>query len=209
VSRAACLRWRAAAPLVTLLALAALTGCGLTTEDSPRAIDPSDVPPEVLAPSSTTLPGASEGAGGFEVSVYWIGEGRLVEGARRVSDAQVATALEALLVAPPTAADGNVQTSIPNGTELLSTARDGDTLVVNLSPQFTENIQGEELRRALAQIVYTATDTGVVRRVQFRVGGDDIAVLTDEGTVTEPVTRSDFSSLAPEPPPTTTTSESD
>jgi hypothetical protein len=200
---------RAASILLALATLAAVAGCGLTTDESPRIIDADDVPPEVLAPSSTTLPGGSEQGGGFEVSVYWIGEGRLVEGSRRVSDAQVGTALEALLVTPPTAADGNVQTSIPSGTELLGTARDGDTLVVNLSPQFTENIQGEELRRALAQIVYTATDTGVVRRVQFQVDGDDIAVLTDEGTVTEPVTRRDFASLSPEPPPTTTTSETD
>jgi spore germination protein GerM len=194
-------RWRDANRALATLALAAwAVGCGLPTDGSPRPIPSSDIPEALLEPSSTTTP---EAVGNFSVDLWWLDDERLTSRARNVSDFRPSTAIASLLagVSPE---DSPADTSIPSGTELLGSREAGGVLTVNLSEQIS-GLQGEELKRALAQIVWTATAPAFgINRVKFQVEGSDLPVITDEGTVTEPVNRGDFRSLQPEEPTTTT-----
>jgi spore germination protein GerM len=186
--------------LVTLTLTAWAVGCGLPTDGSPRPISSADIPEALLEPSSTTTP---EAIGNFSVDLWWLDEERLTSRPRNVSDFRPSTAITALL-AGVTEEDAPARTSIPSGTELLGAEEEGRVLTVNLSEQIA-NLQGEELKRALAQIVWTATAPAFgINGVRFQVQGDDLPVITDEGTVTEPVNRGDFLSLQPEEPTTTT-----
>jgi hypothetical protein len=194
-------RWRdSLLALVTLALTAWAMGCGLPTDDDPRPISSADIPDALLEPSSTTTP---EAIGNFSVDLWWLDEERLTSRPRNVSDFRPSTAITALL-AGVTEEDTPARTSIPSGTELLGAEEDARVLTVNLSEQIA-NLQGEELKRALAQIVWTATAPAFgINGVRFQVEGDDLPVITDEGTVTEPVNRGDFLSLQPEEPTTTT-----
>jgi hypothetical protein len=195
-------RWRDGAWVLAALASATWAlGCGLPTDDSPRPIAAGDIPDALLEPSSTTTP---ETVGLYSVDLWWLDDDdRLTSRPRNVSDFQPGTAIAALLTGPDPTEDGAVTTSIPGGTELLDASEEAGVLTVNLSEQI--NLQGEELKRALAQIVWTATEQAFgINRVKFQVEGEDLAVITDEGTETNPVNRGDFLSLQPEEPTTTT-----
>jgi spore germination protein GerM len=195
-------RLRVAAWVLTACAGAAwVVGCGLPTDDSPRPIAADDIPDALVEPSSTTTP---EAQGNFSVDLWWFDDDdRLTSRPRNVADFQPGTAIESLLTGV-SAQDGAVDTSIPGGTELLGTSENSGVLTVNLSGPIAD-LQGEELKRALAQITWTATEQAFgINRVKFQVEGDDLSVITDEGTVTDPVNRGDFLSLQPEEPTTTT-----
>jgi hypothetical protein len=194
-------RWRPAALAVVTLALAGwAVGCGLPTDGSPRPISSGDIPEALLEPSSTTTP---EAVGNFSVDLWWLDAERLTSRPRNVSDFRPSTAIAALLTGV-TPDDAPADTSIPSGTELLGSRESNGVITLNLSAPIAA-IQGEELKRALAQIVWTATTPGFnINGVRFEVDGEDLPVITDEGTVTEPVNRSDFRSLQPEVPTTTT-----
>jgi hypothetical protein len=180
------------------LGLAALGGCGLPTDDEPQAISPGNLPDSLLEPSSTTTP---EAVGRFPADLWWIDVDVLADRTQNVPDLQPFTVISTLL-AGNTPSD--VQTSIPSGTELLGATEDQGVLTLDLSDEIA-TIQGEELKRALAQIVWTATEFPNIDRVQFLVNGEELAVITDEGTVTAPVNRFDFRSLQPPEPTTTST----
>ncbi len=191
-------RWRTVA-VVAIAVAAGLGGCGLPTDGHPRAIPSNDIPDALLQPSSTTTP---ESVGRFPADLWWIDDDVLADRTANVNDLQPLTVISALLAGD---APSDVQTSIPGGTELLDAPERGGMLTLNLSEQIA-TIQGEELKRALAQIVWTATGFPNISGVLFQVNGEDLAVITDEGTVTDPVNRGDFRSLQPpEPAPTTTT----
>jgi Sporulation and spore germination len=194
-------RLRTATWTLVALSLAAWSvGCGLPTDNDPRPISSGDIPEELLEPSSTTTP---EAVGRFSVDLWWLDDERLTSRPRNVPDLRPETAIAALLTGVTTE-DAPADTSIPSGTELLGTREANGEITVNLSEPIT-TIQGEELKRALAQIVWTATSPGFnISRVKFEVDGEDLPVITDEGTVTEPVNRGDFRSLQPEEPTTTT-----
>jgi Sporulation and spore germination len=194
-------RWRPVAVALGTLTLAGWSvGCGLPTDRSPRPIDAGDIPEALVEPSSTTTP---EAVGNFNVDLWWLDDERLTSRPRNVSDFRPPTAIAALLTGV-TPEDAPADTSIPSGTELLDTTESGGVITVNLSGPIAA-IQGEELKRALAQIVWTATTPGFnISRVKFELEGEDLPVITDEGTVTEPVNRGDFLSLQPEEPTTTT-----
>jgi spore germination protein GerM len=195
-------RTRARTRIVTAVAIVialVIGGCGLPTDDEPRTIPESDIPEELLAPSSTTTP---EQPGAFTVTLWWIDDGLLAPRDGNVADFRIETAIAAVLAGPP---PGDVGTSIPAGTTLLGIEEDDedDVLVIDLSEQIT-GIGSPELDRALAQIVFTATEEDGVEGVQFQVNGEDLPVPTDAGVVSDPVQRNDFGALVP-PEATTTT----
>jgi spore germination protein GerM len=196
-------RHRAHAAVVTALAIVAgvIAGCGLPTDDAPRPIPESDIPEELLAPSSTTTPAET---GAFTVTLWWIDDGLLAPRDGNVADFRIETAIAAVLAGPP---PSDVGTSIPAGTTAVSIEEsDGDVLVINLSEQIT-GIGSPELDRALAQIVYTATEEDDVEGVLFQVNGEALSVPTDAGVVSDAVERDDFASQVP-PEVTTTTAAS-
>lgn len=199
---------RLARALAVTLAVSTLLGaCGLDANDQPQAIAPENLPPDLLDPnpgSSTTLP---ESPGTTSVAVYFLttdGE-RLVAFDRPVADATSPGArIDALLQGPPPKEDseGGLATSVPQETALLSPPVldvDQHLLSIDLSMEIFD-VEGQALVNAFAQIVWTVTELEGVREVRFLVDGVVSQAQDAEGVQQEgPVSRADYSSLAPRP----------
>lgn len=192
-------RWMAA-----LVAAISLGSCGVAADDEPHAIQPEDVPSDLLDPNpatSTTLSGSPT----TSVTVYLLVRSgsttRLAPTEREVSDATSRGERIAALLLPTSAEeqDEGLISSIPSDTVLLDTeiVEERDELVVNLSGALFD-VQGPELANAFAQLVWTVTEIAGVRQVRFRVDGEDYRAPDAEGIEQEgAVTRADYSDLAP------------
>lgn len=185
----------------------ALAACGLEENTNPQVIEAGEVPSDLLAanPSSSTTLAASPRTASVTVYLVSIIDGatRLVPVPREVDADGAARAGDRLiaLLAAPTAAElaAGVITSIPSDTVLLDTDLDESTqeLTIELSRSLFD-VQGEELRNAFAQLVWTATELDGVRRVRFVVDGE-VYRTPDEAGIEQPgaVSRLDYRSLAP------------
>ncbi|MGQ0432611.1 MAG: GerMN domain-containing protein, partial [Microthrixaceae bacterium] len=126
---------------------------------------------------------------------------RLVPVEREVVDASRARdRIDALLV--PTSAEEQalgLVSSVPTDTVLLDTSLvpDQSELVVNLSNAIFD-VQGEELAKAFAQLVWTVTELPTVRQVRFRVDGRAFRAPNAEGIEQDgAVTRGDYNAFTP------------
>jgi len=193
--------------LLALLAVLALVGgCGLSEDSEPNAIAPDDLPPDLLDPNPDTSTTISE-LPGTSVVVYLLEEVdddvRLTEVHRKVADpADPGDRLVALFAQPSEqeAAQGLV-TAIPADTMLRAMPVLNDEtkeLVLDLSSEFL-SIEGPELPKAFAQIVYTVTEPALgVREVRFLVDGEEIGAPDASGAEQQgAVTRSTYAALRP------------
>jgi spore germination protein GerM len=191
---------------LALLALLALTaGCGLDEDGSPEAIAPENLPPDLLDPdpgTSTTLAGSP---GTQAVDVYLLreesGEVRLDEVQRTVADRNDAGDRLASLFAPPSEeeTDDGLVTSIPADTTLRAApvlVESADELILDLSSEFL-SVQGTELVKAFAQIVWTVSELDGVDQVRFLVDGQEIRAQDADGVEQDVVSQADYGPLAP------------
>lgn len=204
--RSRILRWRTVAVSLTALAVIVTTaGCGIAADGEPTAIDAADLPADLLDPRpqpTTTIPGSATTA---SVTVYFLtrqGEvTRLTPAGREVASAtRAADRIKAVLAGPSEDEQrlGLIST-IPTDTVLLDTTfapLDGE-VVVNLSGALFD-VQGKELAKAFAQLVWTVTEIPGVRQVRFKVDGQAYRTPDAEGIEQDgAVTRGDYNSLAP------------
>lgn len=194
-------------PPLLLVFVFTLAACGLSENRDPQVIAADEIPSELLAanPSSSTTLAASPRTA--SVTVYLVstvdGTTHLVPVQREVAAAGADRAGDRLiaLLAAPTKAElaSGVITSIPSDTVLLDTDLDEATqeLTIELSRSLFD-VQGEELRNAFAQLVWTATELEGIRRVRFVVDGE-VYRTPDEAGIEQPgaVSRIDYRSLAP------------
>ncbi len=191
--------------VLALMSLLALLGaCGLSEDGSPQAIAPENLPPDLLDPNpgtSTTLP---ESPGTSSVSVYFLeqvgGQDRLAEVRREVANpSDPGDRLDALFSQPT---EAGLTTSIPADTRLRAVPvldADAGELTVDLSSEFL-SIEGPELAKAFAQIVWTVSELDEVDQVRFLVDGEEIRAQDADGVEQEgAVTRGDYNALAPLP----------
>lgn len=174
--------------LCAVSALLVASGCGIPRDSEPRKVA---VDGDRLGPTSS----ASVPTGEADVFVYFPFEGeKLMRVSRKAeNDSDPEFPLRHLLIGPtPDERERKLSTSIPSGTELLGTERDGDKLIINLTKGI-DGIQGKNQITAFAQMVFTATSVKgeQVVRVQFRVEGKDRLALTDDGSL-ETVTIKNF-----------------
>jgi hypothetical protein len=141
------------------------------------------------APTTTTEPPATSTQAEPETRAYqtWFTQdGQLapvwLEGEDTVG---VLTQAILLLLTGPASEDvpGDVQTSIPTGTELINLNFAGGTATIQLSEEFAAADQ-----LAVAQVVYTATQYATVRTVRIEAKGK---------TLTGELRRKDFADLLP------------
>jgi spore germination protein GerM len=192
------------------LAVVALgvVGCGIPTDDSPRAISNENVPDDVA--DDTTEPTPSQST--VSAPIYLVqspDDPRLVDVQRRLpagsspaADPDPAAVLEALLTAtanPQEQVDG-ITNLIPEDTRLASQpelAR--GTLVVDLTNEIFD-VEGENQRTAFGQIVCTANRLDGVHFVRFLVNGEPTEVQADSGATSGAVTcADDYERLQAEP----------
>jgi spore germination protein GerM len=188
--------------LVTLLALAG--GCGLSEDSGPQAIAPENLPPDLLDPDAGT--NTTRASSGSEpINVYFLetrgNEVHLVKVERQVADSHDPGDRLLALLSQPTEdeAEDGITTSIPADTTLRAVPvlnEEDRELVIDLSSGFL-SIEGPELPKAFAQIVWTVTDPGSgVDQVLFLVDGEEIRAQNADGAEQEgAVERDDYNAF--------------
>ena len=192
--------------LVVAAAVLGTGGCGLSEHDRPQRLAADDIPTGLLEETTTTSSPTSQGQ---PVDVYVIAQDeeviRLHAVERRVETASsVQLRIKVLLAEPPTAdeQDEGLASRIPPETELnrVEVSADGSIIVIDLSAEFSRDIQGQALRAALAQLVWTATEPEGLERAQvaFEIEGEPTTAIDAEGNESETVSRADYVELRPE-----------
>lgn len=178
---------RSALALATVIALA---GCGVQPDARPRDL-PGTERDIVIADESADI----DASGADRVYFVGPGEERLLRSVQR--DAVSASDLVEILLLGPN--DDEVQaefnTAIPSGTELINTRTQGQVLTVNLTPEILD-LDRQNLTRAVAQIVYTATELDGIEAVQIEVDNVRLSAPTGDGDdTTEPLRTYDYPGL--------------
>lgn len=179
---------------VALIAAVALTGCGLQPQDRPEVVPNT----EMATTTGTRTPGAptSPAPGHRLAGIYLLRQDRLVLVHRSVpKTADVEHIVSQLADGPTTAeaADG-LRTAVLPGPIRVGVA--GPSADVTVSSALTQ-LAGTDQLHAFAQVVWTVTEHSTATTVRVLVSGQRIRVPTDMGLVSRPVSRADFSSVAP------------
>ncbi|MSO87090.1 MAG: hypothetical protein EXQ71_06170 [Acidimicrobiia bacterium] len=189
-----------------MLAVLLATGCGVSADGQPQAIEPTNLPPGLLDPnptSSTTLP---QSLSTTTVFVYFLERqgdtSVLVSVPRevRTSEATLPGARIAPLLAAPTLEEqqGGLTSAIPRATKLLRAPAPAgsDDLLIDLSSEFFD-AQGQDLANAFGQIVWTVTEIPGITGVRFLRDALVINAVDDQGVEQQgAVTKANYRSLA-------------
>ncbi len=182
----------------------ALAGCGVPMDDGPRAIPTTD-----QQASDEGQPEAPAQAGGASSpKVFFLtaqgpqGGERLQGVSRDVGRTRRRCWRRSSRASPSDEQDRRLQTFIPPGTTLLDADLRGDgTLVVDVGDAFFD-AKGESQIKAVAQVVYTATDLPEVERVRLLVDGQERDWLRGDGiAVSTALTPFDYPELNPSSQP--------
>jgi spore germination protein GerM len=187
--------------LPVLAAVITLTACGVPTGGAPSTIPASEVPYGLAAPRSTTPPATSSPARGDRPRIYLIDhDGVLVASGRSVSgdspQDRLADLLRQLAAGPSGGErDDALTTSLPPGIRLTVTAFDGGTATVDLAGT-DQAPTGKQSRRAVGQIVLTATSLPEVHAVRLTRDAQPLEAPLPSGRLTaEPLTADDYGAL--------------
>jgi hypothetical protein len=182
-------RRNAGSALVATATLVA-AACGVQSDAQPRDL------PDIERTIEIADDSADIDASGAD-RVYFVGPGeeRLLRLVQR--DAVSASDLIEILLLGPNADEVQAEfnTAIPSGTELINARTQGQVLTVNLTPEILE-LDRQNLTRAAAQIVYTATELDGIEAVQIEVDNVRLSAPTGDGDdTTEPLRTYDYPGL--------------
>jgi hypothetical protein len=189
---------------VLTVAAGVLSGCGIPTEDTPRAIDPPHGP--LAAAASPTS--AATSAGPVTEQLFLVKDGMLVGVARHTDSAPTVNTVVKDLLAGPTAPERATGiTSALLGSNVVAAVRiRASYVVVDLASAIDGTARNDDVL-AYAQLVCTLTDRPDVNGVTFTRGGQPIGVPRADGSLSEgPLTTADYIGLmaSPSPSPHTT-----
>ena len=189
-----------------LAVLVVLAGCGVPTGGEPSTIAPTDVPYGLASPSPTPTPTAPPEAKVDASRVHWVtATDTLVPRVREVGGTtrreRLAYLLEQLAAGPTKdERDEQLSTDLPPEVRLSVTRLDGGTATIDLDA-LAEAPAGVSGRRAVAQIVLTATSVPGVDAVLLELAGEPIEAPLPAGELTDrPLTAQDYAaSTVPSP----------
>lgn len=176
--------------LAALLAVGALTGCGISAESQPRQLDSGSRRAEASATPAIT------GTGPLQERLFLVRDGRLVESVRHVPALPELSQLIADLVAGPNDEEKAAgMASALLGTSLVTgVAVDGDHALVDLAS--SEAIARTDDILAYGQIVCTLTTRPGVVGVQFTSDRDPVDVPNGDAVLSPgPLTCADYATL--------------
>jgi len=194
---------------VLALVVLAATACGLPSDDTARDLSPDDVPFNLVAPSSTTVPDTPANGETQDVNLFFQDDERLI-----AVIAEVAAPVDQVAFDPQLAVTkllegtsglgvpAGVRSAIPSGTRLLGAQTSGDTVTLNLSDDLS-GVESNGLVFAIAQLVYTASGISTenpdgIYQVVVQIDGETITVPDGEGVeLDRPVSPSDYPTLRP------------
>lgn len=164
--------------LAAVLGVFAL-GCGIEPDAAPRDV-PSDQRGLIEDPTAVAEPTTGDGR------IYLLapsepGQQRQLRSVQRDVLARPDPLLTALLLGPSQReVEARLQTAIPSGTTIQSTRTAGNVLFVDVSDQINE-LAGDQLTLAVAQLVFTAAEVPGVQVIRLRVNGEDQAWPQGDG----------------------------
>lgn len=175
-----------------------LSGCAVPTDSSPRKIKKERVPFDLLQPAQ---PPASDATPVrlTPVRVYLVSGDRLVAAQRAVVPPVQLGATLAVLAQGPTDDErvAGISTKLKPTSASISARLDGGIARLDVGGSI-EGLAPADQTRAIAQLVFTATELEEVASVQFESGNQLIPVYIADGSrVSRPIQRSDFASIAP------------
>jgi spore germination protein GerM len=179
-------------PAGLLVALLLLLGCGVPTDDAPRALDPAQAPGGVLETE------APEAQGPGRIALYFVrgDPERVVLQPRAVERSPTLEGLLGLLLEGPTQEQvaAGTRSAIPASLQVEDVdVGPGGVAVVTLGG---DEAQVDTPLLGFAQIVATLTAPGRADAVRFRIDGQDLRVPRGDGSLTDaPVDRDDYADV--------------
>lgn len=191
---------------VLVLALGALAACGVPTGGAPTTIAPSQVPYGLAQPTPSAATATTTPASVGKPRIYLVDPaGGLVARGREIAGSTVRERLAALLdslAAGPTSGEKQDQlaTALPPDVKLFVKDIAGSTATIELGGS-SDAPSGKASRRAVGQIVLTATSLTEVSSVLLTHDGSPVEAPLPGGEITSaPLTASDYSPLVGAPP---------
>lgn len=182
--------------LASVAVTVVLTGCGVTPQDEPHAVE---LPRRALTTSSP-VPASPGRVGNVAEVLCLVRDGRLVEIVRRVETPPTAQAqLDQLLAGPTEAERNNGITTAFTGLSLsVSLAAGNGASQVEVTEADDDTGRSDETI-AFGQIVCTLTSRPDVESVIFTKGGEQLEVPRADGQLSrDPLYAGDFAALVTE-----------
>ena len=184
--------------LIIIAATLLFVGCGIPEDSSPESIQTTF--PENMNPQ----PDTPEGEESRTFLIYLLdAESRLTPVQRDlpVTELQI-TDLINELIDNPTEAETNMSlsTAVPVSLSLAGVILEEEIATINFQPGGLEIVEGDQLTEALAQIVWTVTETGDVKFIIISIDQEFKTWPTPDGGDQNILTRNQFISYAPETP---------
>ena len=173
-----------------------IAACGIPEDGEPNAVDsPIGTQPGNSFDSPQTVEVRSE-------LIYLVDENNFLAPAiREIPSVDLrVTDLINELIADLSEAERNssLSTAVPAGLNLDGVFQEGDEATINFSAGGLEVIEGDELAKALAQIVFTLTETGTLDAIIISIDGDVKTWPTPNGGDQQLLRRIQFMVYAPE-----------
>lgn len=186
-----------------LLVAALLTSCGIPVDSQPHDITDRRTPSSVASAVSFTV------AQNAKVKVFFIattttGRPDRLQTIMRPAEVSLSSAIKELLRGPTADEAKTVLTAIPLETQLTSATQSAEGVAeINLNDTFF-NAKGDQLVRAVAQLVYTASAIPSVKQVRILVNGTPREWPRADGSrviVSKALSVADFAELSPSSQP--------
>ena len=173
-----------------------IAACGIPEDGEPNAVDsPIGTQPGNSFDSSQTVEVRNE-------LIYLVDENNFLAPAiREIPSVDLrVTDLINELIADLSEAERNssLSTAVPAGLNLDGVLQEGDEATINFNAGGLEVIEGDELAKALAQIVFTLTETGTLDAIIISIDGDVKTWPTPNGGDQQLLRRIQFMVYAPE-----------
>lgn len=187
--------------LVPLLTVLALAGCGVPTEDEPRAVPPPRGPFPTVATGVTSPAGTSGGpttpAGREETVLYFVRDNRLTPVVRRVDRTPTVDAQLRQLLAGPTAEERKqgLTSALPGAVTTAAVRHIGTRAEVEVPAVGDETGRSDGVL-AFGQIVRTLAGRDDIHTVVFTRDGYPVGIPRADGSLSEqPLTAADYAGL--------------
>ena len=199
---------------IVLASLAVATACGGVQLDSePRVVSSDDLPDALVKSPTSVAPGTDPGADGVNADLFLFFSGApeevLVACAVPTSaggsvEARARAVIERLVQLDLDTTDlcpDDLTNAVPPNLDVISVRlvveEQGNILELNLAKEALSGIEATQQRRAIAQLVFTATDVPGVSAVRFYADGTAISVPLEDRTADpgEPIRPRDFPDL--------------
>jgi len=188
-------------PAVLALVILGLAGCGVPTSGEPETIPASDVPYGLASPTPSDPTSTPTGTMFAETGIYLVTpEDTLVARGRDVPEGPLDERLDDLLAALATGPSEQelaeeLSTALPPEVELTVAEVAEGTVTIDISGP-VDAPSGWESRRAVAQIVLTATSVPDVVAVRLSRDGESVEAPLPDGELTSaPLAADDFRSF--------------